>query len=396
MPTTRSRIVGIDAARAVAIIGMVMVHFGPFAPDTSAVSGWLYRLSYGRASTLFVLLAGVGVSLLFASRTPTQAWTQVLWRAIVFLPVGAVLQDLDTGVAVILQFYAAYYLLAAAAAALPTAVLAPLTGAWAVLGSLLFVTLKGPDLVGRGTATTLTDPAQLLGDLAVDGFYPLITWAPALLLGVVIGRADLRDRGIATALLLGGSVVAATAYGLSEIARAVAPPSLASSPFLLAEGHTGAPLNVIGTAAVATAVLAMFLLIGAAAPRVLWPLTATGQLALTIYVGHLIVLDLAPQWLEGRASVAQAWSRVGRFTLVVVVLSVLWRHLFAKGPLEWLLALPSRAASPARPPVGPAQEAPLWSPPTSTTPTPPLTPRPPDRGPPDPGPPRAGRTWPPD
>ena len=60
-PSRRLR--GVDAARAVAVLGMVMIHFGPTpAPDTAL--GALYELPYGRASVLFVLLAGVGVALL--------------------------------------------------------------------------------------------------------------------------------------------------------------------------------------------------------------------------------------------------------------------------------------------------------------------------------------------
>ena len=56
-PSRRLR--GVDAARAVAVLGMVMVHFGPTpAPDTAL--GALYELPHGRASVLFVLLAGVG------------------------------------------------------------------------------------------------------------------------------------------------------------------------------------------------------------------------------------------------------------------------------------------------------------------------------------------------
>lgn len=60
---SRRRLRGIDAARAIAVLGMVTVHFGPRpAPDTTFVG--LYGISHGRASVLFVLLAGVGVALL--------------------------------------------------------------------------------------------------------------------------------------------------------------------------------------------------------------------------------------------------------------------------------------------------------------------------------------------
>jgi hypothetical protein len=59
------RLGGVDAARAVAVLGMVIIHFGPNPiPDT--FFGNLYEVPHGRASVLFVLLA---------------ATTCVLWRA---------------------------------------------------------------------------------------------------------------------------------------------------------------------------------------------------------------------------------------------------------------------------------------------------------------------------
>jgi uncharacterized membrane protein len=64
---TGGRVAGIDAARAAAVVGMVMVHVGP--TGQSDIAGRLYALPHGRASVLFVLLAGVGVSLLAGAQS---------------------------------------------------------------------------------------------------------------------------------------------------------------------------------------------------------------------------------------------------------------------------------------------------------------------------------------
>ncbi|MEE8599734.1 DUF418 domain-containing protein [Euzebya tangerina] len=356
-PATSRRITGIDMARALAILGMVMVHFGPFSAPIDTVGTMLYRFSYGRASVLFVMLAGVGISMLFRTRTTDQAWLQVVWRAIVFFPLGMFLQGLDTPVAVILQFYAAYYLVGGLGAMLPTRVLAGLTVLWAVLGPVLFTALADPSLAGRGTATVLTDPISVVSDLAWSGFYPLVTWTPPLLVGLLIGRADLRDTATRVVLAVGGAGVAGLAYGGAEVARSSIT-TAANQEWLITEGHTGTPLNVIGATAVAVAVLGTCLLLAGWLPRICWPLVATGQMALTVYVGHLFLLDWAPTLFEARSSYGEATLKVGRFYVVAVLFCVLWRHWFARGPLEYLLGLPFSRRTRTRD-AGPAGTGPL-------------------------------------
>ena len=62
-----TRIIGYDVARAIAILGMVLVNFkivmwdGETGPYWLA---WLVSLLEGRAAAIFVILAGVGLSLL--------------------------------------------------------------------------------------------------------------------------------------------------------------------------------------------------------------------------------------------------------------------------------------------------------------------------------------------
>jgi hypothetical protein len=58
------RVVGLDVARALAIIGMFGAHVGVVADDVgSSPSTWLGVVN-GRSSILFAVLAGVAVALL--------------------------------------------------------------------------------------------------------------------------------------------------------------------------------------------------------------------------------------------------------------------------------------------------------------------------------------------
>src|SRR5699024_926419 len=105
-----ARISALDAARGLAVLGMIAVNVGPRGGFSLVVT--LYRIPSGRASLLFVLLGGVGFTLL-----PRQAWQQrkatpwrmVLWRGGLLLVMGLLLQELEHGVSVILTTYAALF-----------------------------------------------------------------------------------------------------------------------------------------------------------------------------------------------------------------------------------------------------------------------------------------------
>ncbi|MBW3606239.1 MAG: DUF1624 domain-containing protein, partial [Actinobacteria bacterium] len=132
-----TRIRGIDMARALAIVGMVMVHIGPQRLPGGGVVGAAYRAPHGRAAIGFIVLAGIGVSLLAGARTRgrrTDATTRLVWRALLLFPAGIALQTLEINVAVILQYYAVYFLVAAAAMRLSDRGLLWLAAASATLG----------------------------------------------------------------------------------------------------------------------------------------------------------------------------------------------------------------------------------------------------------------------
>lgn len=330
------RITGVDAARAVAIVGMVMVHIGPFplvGDDALSIS---YRTSHGRASILFVVLAGVGVALLAPRVGVASLARRLLFRAAVLLPLGLALQLLPTRVAVILQYYAVYFLIAFAASLLGDRTLLGLALGSVVVGPVLYLVAQAqrPDWFPEDAVTR---PLGVLRGLLLTGYYPALTWAPPILFGLWLGRRDLRAPTVRRRMVLGGALVAALAYLSSEVLTTAFP----GRELLVSSAHSDMPLAIVGATAVATAILGLMLIAADRLPRLSWPLVATGQLALTVYVGHLLVLAVAPTLLL-RDTVEGATGSILRFALVVGVLATLWRLRFARGPLEALLALPFR------------------------------------------------------
>ncbi|MEX2599658.1 MAG: acyltransferase family protein, partial [Dehalococcoidia bacterium] len=328
------RIRGIDMARALAIIGMLAVHIGPTGAE--GVSGDLYALTHGRASILFMLVAGVGVALLARSQAYSQAqgreasWRQtagqLAWRALLLLPAGLGLQMLDHGVLVILQQYGLMFLMAIAVFALRDHWLLLLAAASAVFGSLGFLVGRelAPETFNRAAVAFGDSPGEILHGLVLSGPYPLIVWAAPFLLGMWLGRRRLQALRVQAILALGGGATAALAAALAwTLGNAVGEPEgwltiVTNTP------HSQMPLWILGSTGSAAMVLGLSLLAANRFGRAVWPLVAMGQLALTVYVAHLFALHY---WRDAITS-----DNVGVASLIVLGLSagaavatMLWR-----------------------------------------------------------------------
>ncbi|MEY8577193.1 hypothetical protein AALI21_02650 [Corynebacteriaceae bacterium 6-324] len=139
----RARIAYLDAARALAIIGMFVAHIAAFVPIPAPIE----FLVSGRASIMFAVLAGVSTALIarchavtdrqrlgFANRNSSR---DLLVRAIILFLIGITLPLLSAGPIVILSTYAVLYLLAIPVLRLSTHVLVILTALTALLAPIL-------------------------------------------------------------------------------------------------------------------------------------------------------------------------------------------------------------------------------------------------------------------
>jgi len=152
-----------------------------------------------------------------------------------------------------------------------------------------------------------------------------------------VGRRDLSSSRSSWTLLGLGLAVAVTAPLVAGAVAGWVDQTSTFAELLTNEPHGQMPLWMLGSIGSGCAVLGGALLLVERFPRATWPLVMTGQMALSVYVCHLLLLD-ASAWLVRRETVPDAFFAVGAFFLVVACICVLWRATLPRGPLEAALA----------------------------------------------------------
>lgn len=374
------RLHGVDAARGVALIGMMVIHVLPDQNPATGGPAWTYVVSAGNASALFAVLAGVSIafttgrSRVGLDRVPGTV-ASLIARAAVVGFIGLALGYTDAELAsVILPYYALMFILAIPLVFLPTWAVA-LTGFTFVFGSPALTFLLIPHLpvpqettLNPGFDDLFTRPLQLFSELMVTGEFPALTWIAYVCAGLVIGRLTLSSSRTASRLLVAGCVAAALAQvasglllyrygGLQHIWSAAdtatadytrevltyggdgTPPSGTWWWLALVEPHSGTPLDLVSTIGIAVAVLAAILLLDhvttplfrMSAGLVSYALAAAGKMTLTFYTLHVMFINsIHDTYVPTTSLVLQV--------IAAIVLGIAWQASAGRGPLEALTA----------------------------------------------------------
>jgi hypothetical protein len=178
---------------------------------------------------------------------------------------------------------------------------------WIVLMPLLSHLLR-PHLPERGvespTFGQLTALGRLASELLFTGYYPVVAWLAYLLVGLALGRADLRDRTLLVAITTGGLGVAVLA---TQVSRALVDPVIADehatgmygnpppdgdwSWMLLVAPHSATPFDLAQTTGSALFVIGSCLLVARALPRAVTAVVAVlfGAGTVTLYSLHVLM-----------------------------------------------------------------------------------------------------------
>lgn len=374
------RLVGIDLARTVALVGMVATH----VLEGRTASGDLtltQELAGGRASALFAVLAGVSMALMSGGREPvrgrerTRVVLGLAARAVLVALVGLALGGLETGLAIILAYYGVLFLLGLPFLGLRAAPLAVLAGLWLVAGPVLSQLVR-PALPERVWESPdfgrLTEPGPLLADLLLTGFYPALPWLAYLLAGMALGRADLRGRRLPLRLAAVGLAVAVVTTFVSrlctsslEVRRALLPHRVLTHDELLSilagsqhgttptggawqwllvvSPHSATPFDLAQTIGSALVVIGLALGFADVLPRLgragLALVAGAGAMPLTLFSLH-VVMRTPAVWPAERE------DTFGWHVAVVLGVGAVFALTARRGPLEWLVGWPGRALRP--------------------------------------------------
>ena len=387
------RLVGLDVARCLALLGMIATHaLIADAPDGGVTT--VQAIAGGRASALFAVLAGVSLALMSGRTTPLTgtalrgARVGLAVRAALVAGIGLVLGLLETSIAVILTYYGVLFCLGLPFLRLRAPALAVLALVWAGAAPVLSHLVR-PVLPERGYTSpsldSLATPGQLLSELLLTGYYPAAVWLAYLLAGMAIGRIDLtRTRtalwlvavGAGTAVL--SRVVSDFLVGLEGVREVLArtftgpgePGGLADT---LEHGtygttptgswwwltvhapHSGTPLDLLHTGGSALAVIGLCLLVARLAPRTFAVVFGAGAMTLTLYSLH-VVLRIPQAWPDDDV------ETFARHVLLVLAIGAAYRLARRSGPVERLIALVSNSFRRAvTDPAAPSERVPAGS-----------------------------------
>lgn len=352
-----TRLVGIDLARAVALLGVVTMNYTEvFNERDLAVRGvgegphWLERVLAPfegplttRFAATFVVLAGIGVTLLSARARRAgvaEAIRADRWRlrrrGLLLFAAGYAFEWIWPGQ--ILSYYGAYLMVGSFLTTWPPRRLLVLAGAVGATSAVLLWPYTSRADWSWLLFVESDSPRNLLFNTVLNGTHPLVPWLALFLLGMAVGHLDLGDAAVRARLGWAGAGALVAGYVVSSVldeavtGRFELVSSTRPFPYL--------PLWVM--VAAGSSLLAIALLVSVAerfpGSRVVRMLALAGQMTLSLYLLHALVANALVDLLDldGTMGLVPALGIAAAFWLVSVPLAALWRARLGLGPAERL------------------------------------------------------------
>lgn len=356
MESSKNRIIGFDLARAYAIFGMFIVNFNTvFGSHTNhgGLSGFL-NLFNGNSSTLFVMLAGMGVALMsnraeYSELEKKNIKSIILKRSWFLFFFGLVLYLWWP--ADILHFYGGYMHIAAFLLFVPKRwYLIAASGAIVIWHLLLLVI---PFETGWDFSTLqYTDFWTVSGFLRntfYNGWNPIFPWIAYFLLGMWLGRLNWSDRAVKIKVVVVAEIIFIATEALQYVASQ--PGFNADLAFYITADYIPPALPfMLSTASFGCAMLVVMMWVGEkwGETRLAQHLASTGQMTLTHYIVSLTVGMILLAFLTGKEYTGKMTDQEPSSPLFILLYSIVyfvssigfsvwWKSKFKNGPFELLM-----------------------------------------------------------
>ncbi|MGV0439723.1 heparan-alpha-glucosaminide N-acetyltransferase domain-containing protein [Corynebacterium mastitidis] len=355
------RLLGLDMARGIAIIGMVMAHTleVPEKISLTDIHSW-EAISVGRPAIMFALISGISVSI--ATRKYDQKdlngkneiKLSLVYRGIFIFSLGLFLEILGSGLSIILSMYGALYLLAICLIGVKSRDIAIYSIITAVFGPVFFAIILhlSPGAEGEGIA------------FLFQGTYSFIVWSSLMMLGMLIGRIDLHSSRNLVTLFIFGFTISVIGYTIGTIydsreylqiksgekfgfkgkgAEFYGKDSEIGSDiigniqhaFLSARPHSGSTMEIIGSGGFAICIVSACILICFYSRKFFIPLATIGMMPLTSYFIHVTTFTI----YQGKGGWSPSFELFFYSIMLILIVSSIFFSIRKKGPLESLCAL---------------------------------------------------------
>jgi uncharacterized membrane protein YeiB len=352
----KNRIIGIDVARALAVIGMIIVNFKVVFGDKGDT--WIKSFASifdGKAAATFVVLAGIGLALMTNSALRNKdkeklntARKRIIKRALFLFVLG--ISYIFIWPADILHFYGIYMLV----------VLLVLTQKeWIILTLATLFIFTYPILLLIWSYETGWNFETLnyqdfwtingfLRNLFFNGFHPVLPWTAFILFGYWFGKQDLNNEEFIKKTfrisLFSFIVIQIVSY-LSILTLSEGNPKVITelTQILGTSPMPPLPFYVFNGISIAFTIISACIFIAKRFEnnKIILALNKTGQLALTFYVAHIIIgmgiIEAINPSKMGNYSIEFSVICALLFSFSCIIFSIFWLKYKKSGPVEWIM-----------------------------------------------------------
>jgi uncharacterized protein len=352
----KQRIIGIDVARALAVIGMIIVNFKVVFGEKG--HPWVTSFAGifdGKAAATFVVLAGVGLALMTNSAINNRdkaklkiARIRIAKRALFLFILG--ISYITIWPADILHFYGIYMVITMVLLTRKEQTVL-LSGIAIIVAYPILLTVLNYETGWNFETLEYQDFWTFKGfmrNLFLNGFHPVIPWTAFMLFGYWFGKQDLyNDKFVKKTFWMSTiifiSIQAVSYLSISILSEGNQEAALELTEILGTKPMPPLPIYMFSGIAIAFALISACILIAKKFENsfIVDALNKTGQLALTFYVAHVIVgmgiIEVINPSKIGNYSIEFSVIYAIVFSLLCILFAVIWRKYKKSGPLEWLM-----------------------------------------------------------